>query len=945
MNNPTRMRQSNDLSELGDDESYEVLKSPESTNETQACFLSLIRDIFCSTPDHRMKLEELRKRINVWLKNPVASTNDWFNLAENWASLLISSVYFLSGEFINQPDDFVPYLEFKSQLNIYQWIGAGRDSNVRMKSLCQYWLSRREEMGIRANNSIKYKVINKTIISPEKNEENHLTHAISPPSSRCRTDWKVQAATDEEIRLFRIQERQRYENPHLPFTYRHHGYESVVAPLKGIYSQAPGLSKARDHNTLIAERPNFVTILALVRDATARLPNGEGTRWDICELLKSSQYLVPNISDATIQSIVSGALDRMHTEQDPSVKYDTKRKLWIYVHRNRTEQDFERSHQQQQDSLKKKPTVVRKFKTTESPVSSSQIISSTPMRIVSTGNISNIRPYQPKLVTTSKQFTPSLNAFENNQRFQAQSSPPPLKISPKRFIKTSANDKALEPFDIEASLDAHTTPIILKTADNKVGRLPLKTMPQISPIRTVTSSPACQLQSSSPVFSGIQSIVINHNQSTSPKFSTVIGNKKIIGKPIVINQTQAPPLISHSSTMTTSQGYVIPINMNIKGGTKIIKPSAEPPVLSSQSPINQQVMQRNILKVNIEGKNVISPLQQQQPKIVLASSHLQLQNKQKGGKVIATIPRNQSPITSVLSQQKQILTNVLVQQQKAKGQSSLLLTSAGQQKLPALTMSAQSDGKVSTTASLTPHQRQTIVQSLKQFNKQGVSGTNQTMIVKPQIIKTSTTSSNEAPPLVSVSGSIGKVMKPGGQVTLAQQSLQTSSSMKVATSNMPLVTGKVLTTASGQVVTFDGILSKPGTTFKIAGAKTVSGSVGQSGLIQIGGSCGSQITQYAVVSKGKNIISVGNQPRFITTQANITNNTKLSETTIATTQIVTSVNNTSAIQQIATSQSQTCLQQNQPIKIVQNAQQLINAKLINVQGLTSKGLKTTGGIK
>ena len=31
----------------------------------------------------------------------------------------------------------------------------------------------------------------------------------------------------------------------------------------------------------------------LVRDAVARLPNGKGSRSDICELLKDSQYLVP----------------------------------------------------------------------------------------------------------------------------------------------------------------------------------------------------------------------------------------------------------------------------------------------------------------------------------------------------------------------------------------------------------------------------------------------------------------------------------------------------------------------------------------------------------------------------------------------------------------------------------------------------------------------------
>lgn len=36
----------------------------------------------------------------------------------------------------------------------------------------------------------------------------------------------------------------------------------------------------------------------LVRDAAARLPNGEGTRAEICELLKDSQFLAPDVTSA-----------------------------------------------------------------------------------------------------------------------------------------------------------------------------------------------------------------------------------------------------------------------------------------------------------------------------------------------------------------------------------------------------------------------------------------------------------------------------------------------------------------------------------------------------------------------------------------------------------------------------------------------------------------------
>lgn len=41
-----------------------------------------------------------------------------------------------------------------------------------------------------------------------------------------------------------------------------------------------------------------------------------------------------------INVVVSGALDRLHSEKDPCVKYDVNRKLWIYLHRSRSEEEF-----------------------------------------------------------------------------------------------------------------------------------------------------------------------------------------------------------------------------------------------------------------------------------------------------------------------------------------------------------------------------------------------------------------------------------------------------------------------------------------------------------------------------------------------------------------------------------------------------------------------------
>uniref|UniRef100_A0A2L2YQN5 Nuclear factor related to kappa-B-binding protein n=1 Tax=Parasteatoda tepidariorum TaxID=114398 RepID=A0A2L2YQN5_PARTP len=178
----------------------------------------------------------------------------------------------------------------------------------------------------------------------------------SPPPPRVTTGWTVRPTAENEKQAYRQQECVRYQNPHKAFTFKVHGYEAVVGPVKGVYGKESGVNKAREHSLLTSDRPPFVTILSLVRDSAARLPNGEGTRADICELLKDSQYLAA-ASDQQIHTVVSGALDRLHYEKDPCVKYDVNRKLWIYLHRHRTEEEFERIHQAQAAAAKARKAV------------------------------------------------------------------------------------------------------------------------------------------------------------------------------------------------------------------------------------------------------------------------------------------------------------------------------------------------------------------------------------------------------------------------------------------------------------------------------------------------------------------------------------------------------------------------------------------------------------
>ncbi|KAL2486559.1 hypothetical protein Adt_31315 [Abeliophyllum distichum] len=147
--------------------------------------------------------------------------------------------------------------------------------------------------------------------------------------------------SSEEVReYFRKEEVLRYLIPDRAFSYTAvDGKKTIVAPLRRCGGKPT--SKARDHFMLKRDRPPHVTILCLVRDAAARLPGSIGTRADVCTLIRDSQYIVEDVSDAQVNQVVSGALDRLHYERDPCVQFDGERKLWVYLHRDREEEDFE----------------------------------------------------------------------------------------------------------------------------------------------------------------------------------------------------------------------------------------------------------------------------------------------------------------------------------------------------------------------------------------------------------------------------------------------------------------------------------------------------------------------------------------------------------------------------------------------------------------------------
>ena len=158
---------------------------------------------------------------------------------------------------------------------------------------------------------------------------------------RAQKSLNTISPSSEEVRTyFRKEEVLRYSIPDRAFSYTAaDGKKSIVAPLRRCGGKPT--SKARDHFMLKRDRPPHVTILCLVRDAAARLPGSIGTRADVCTLIRDSQYIVEDVSDSQVNQVVSGALDRLHYERDPCVQFDGERKLWVYLHREREEEDFE----------------------------------------------------------------------------------------------------------------------------------------------------------------------------------------------------------------------------------------------------------------------------------------------------------------------------------------------------------------------------------------------------------------------------------------------------------------------------------------------------------------------------------------------------------------------------------------------------------------------------
>ncbi|XP_029304872.1 LOW QUALITY PROTEIN: nuclear factor related to kappa-B-binding protein [Cottoperca gobio] len=333
--------------------------SPLPVEEIAISFFSLLESILGA--ENLTSTSMLEDKVQMWQSSPASSLNVWFSSVPCWSDLVLQALQFLAGEtkdgMMALPSGFSPFVEFADESQQWRWIGPTQDTEKDLSALCQLWLD------------------SKDLVIKTENED---MLEMTSPTPRVSTDYVVRPSTGDERQVFQIQEQQRYNQPHKAFTFRMHGFESVVGPVKGVFDKEMSLNKAREHTLLRSDRPPYVTILSLVRDAAARLPNGEGTRAEICELLKDSQFLAPDVTSAQVNTVVSGALDRLHYEKDPCVKYDIGRKLWIYLHRSRSQEEFERIHQAQAAAAKARKALQQKPKPPSKPKSGTKDGSKTP---------------------------------------------------------------------------------------------------------------------------------------------------------------------------------------------------------------------------------------------------------------------------------------------------------------------------------------------------------------------------------------------------------------------------------------------------------------------------------------------------------------------------------------------------------------------------------------
>ena len=319
-----------DVSKVEDIEDSVEMETVDKPQEMQSCFFSLLRDLFHQCGDRELTLASVVSGVTDWCHSPIAPLNTWYNMSTDWASCVASALAFLSSATL--PHGHTTLVSRDNDQ--FSWIGGELVSDSDLVELSDWWMERCDQ----------YQLTNESPVSGQLTNESAAPGHVTP-------------STEQERLSYQEQEARRYEVPGDPWQWQCHGYTSVVPPVRNI---VPG-ARPKPHVMLVPDRPAAVSVVSLVRDAVSRLPHGEGTRSDIVELLRDSQYLHDNIETSALTATVSGALDRLQNDAEAPVKYDNNRKIWIYLHKDKTLQDFYNTNQDS-DVKHQRQRQKRKFK-------------------------------------------------------------------------------------------------------------------------------------------------------------------------------------------------------------------------------------------------------------------------------------------------------------------------------------------------------------------------------------------------------------------------------------------------------------------------------------------------------------------------------------------------------------------------------------------------------
>ncbi|NXS31968.1 NFRKB protein, partial [Pomatostomus ruficeps] len=563
------------------EEPLEDMKPCLEINEISSSFFFLLLEILFL--EGAATLSVLEDKVLDWQSSHASALNNWFSFAPNWSELVLPALQYLAGDSRDAPSSFSPFVEFKEKTQQWKLLGSYQDHEKELAALFHLWLETKDQTFFKENEDC----------------------SDAMPLPRVRTDYVVRPSTGEEKRVFQEQERYRYSQPHKAFTFRMHGFESVVGPVKGVFDKETSLNKAREHSLLRSDRPAYVTILSLVRDAAARLPNGEGTRAEICELLKDSQFLAPDVTSAQVNTVVSGALDRLHYEKDPCVKYDIGRKLWIYLHRDRSEEEFERIHHAQAAAAKAK-------KALQKPKPPAKMKSSSKEGAVKALPTSTAEPSQLNLSDSSMPPTPVTPVTPSAPTLPATPiSPPPVSAVSKSV--SGAGSEPAKPSQSVLLVSSPTMPqlgTLLSPAQSSQAQPGPAPTPRVVSHSSSSGLPQVRVvtaQSSLPAMSQQAPVVTQQQQQQQP---TSVPQIRV---PATATQTKVLPqavmTLPVKAQSSPVQGPRVGSSMASQAGITVtglpavsspaVKPVTSSPASSAASTASTTVIQ------NVAGQNII----------------------------------------------------------------------------------------------------------------------------------------------------------------------------------------------------------------------------------------------------------------------------------------------------------------------------------------------------